>query len=143
MDSLDEKLIELLRHDARPSSETLAKHLKVSPATVRRRIKRLIKKEVIRIVAVADPNKTGIPLAAIITFDVAHDKMESALELLASRPEIKWVCSTTGRFDIISLARFSSTEELAKFVQSELTKIDGLRDSETFICLDVKKGRWR
>lgn len=41
MDSLDEKLITLLRHDARRSISDLAIDLKVSRATVRARIDRL------------------------------------------------------------------------------------------------------
>ena len=142
MDSLDKNLIELLARDARQSSEALAKQLNVSPATIRRRINKLIQSGVVRIVAVGDPNKIGFPLAAVICFDVAHEKLDSVMEMLANRREVRWVSSSTGRFDIIALARFHSTDELSDFMQKEMAHVEGLRNSETFVCLHVKKGRY-
>ena len=112
----------------------------MSSATVRRKLRKLIGSDVLHIVGLVDPNKFGFPLAVMIALDVDHDKLESALEVLVNRPEIKWVSSTTGRFDIMALARFASTESLSDFMMKELTQIEGVKNSETFICLDVKKG---
>ncbi len=140
-DSLDKPLIELLQVDAHQSSEKLARQLKVSPSTVRRRIRGLITSGVLHIVAVVDPDKVGFPLTAIIALDIAHEKLDSAMNMLASRSEVKWVSSTTGRFDVMAYAQFRSTEELSSFVEKELARMEGLRDSETFICLRVRKGR--
>jgi len=139
LDLLDKQLIELLMEDAQQSSETLGKRLKVSSATVRRRTKKLIQNGVLRIMAVTDPSKVGAPLAVVIAFDVVHDKLDSITKLLANRSEVRWVATTTGRFDLIIIARFSSTEELANFTQKELPKIEGIRDSETFVCLHLEK----
>ena len=125
-DLLDQRLINLLQKDAGQSSEVLAKQLKVSAATVRRRIRQRVKSRVIRIAAIADPSKVGIPVAAIINLDVAHDKLDSAMQALANMPAILWVSTTTGRFDIIALTRFPSTDELSKFIQSELGKVEGI-----------------
>ena len=141
-DWLDESLVQLLEKDAAQSSEALAKQLNVSAVTVRRRVRRLIQSGVLRIVAVVDPNKVGFPLTAVIAFDVAHDKLDSVTQLLASRPEVQWVSTTTGRFDVLVLVRFRSTNELSDFIQRELVDIEGVRDSETFICLDTKKGHY-
>ena len=46
IDSSDEWLIKILQKDARHSSNVLAKQLKVSPATVRRRVRQLIRHSV-------------------------------------------------------------------------------------------------
>ena len=139
LDSLDAQLIELLEEDAQQSSETLGKRLKVSSATVRRRTKRLIQNRVMRIIAVTDPSKVGYPLSVVIAFDVAHDRLDTMTKLLSKRPEVRWVATTTGRFDLIIIARFSSTEELANFAQKELPKIEGIKDCETFVCLHLEK----
>lgn len=139
IDSLDERLIKLLQKDARRSSDVLAKQLKVSPATVRRRMRRLIQNGTMRIAAIADPAKIGLPLAVMIALHVEHDKLDSVVEQLYKRPEVGWLSSTTGRFDIMALARFPSTEGLSKFIQKEITEIEGIRDSETFVCLNIKK----
>ncbi len=142
IDALSKRLIKLLQDDARRSGDALAKELGVSSATVRRRVRALIKDDVMRIQAVLAPDKVGLPLAVVIAFDVAHDKLDSVMEFLADRPEVKWLSSCTGRFDIMAVAWFGSTEELSEFVQKQLIKLEGVRDSETFVCLQVKKPRY-
>jgi Lrp/AsnC family transcriptional regulator for asnA, asnC and gidA len=141
-DSFDKQLISLMGQDARQSSEALAKKLNVSSATVRRRLRTLTRNDLLHIVGVADPANFGLPLAAVIALDVDHDRLDSAMDKLVNRPEIKWVSTTTGRFDIVAIARFPSTDSLSDFLTDELGKIEGVRDSETLVCLDVKKGRY-
>ena len=140
LDEKDEQIIQLLGQDAWQSSETLAKHIGVSSATVRRRIKKLVKNETLRIGAFVDPAKVGQPLAAVIALGVPHDKVEVMVKQLAKRREVKWISSTTGRFDILVFARFPSTDELAVFLQKALPKLGEIKSSETFICLHVQKG---
>ena len=140
IDSVDEQIARLLSQNARQNSEALAKQLNLSSATVRRRLRKLIREDVLNIVGVVDPVKFGFPVAVVITLDVAHDKLESAMEVLAKRPEIRWVSTTTGRFDIMVLARFRSNNELSEFMTKVLAKLEGVKDSETFLCLYVKKG---
>ncbi len=43
--------------------------------------------------------------------------------------------------DMLTMARFHSTDELFRFVQNEMPKIHGIRDSETFLCLDMREAR--
>jgi len=90
LDSLDEKLLQLLGQDARQSSDALAKQLKVSAATIRRRTRKLFQSKVIRVVAVADPNKIGFPIAVVVAFKVSHDKLESFMKMLVSEPKVIW-----------------------------------------------------
>ena len=140
IDSVDEQIVRLLGQDARQNSETLAKQLNLSAATVRRRLRKLLLSDLLRIIGVVDPASFGFPVLVIITLDVNHGKLELAMEELSKRPEIISVSTTTGRYDIIAIARFRSTECLSEFVTKELAKLEGVRDSETFICLEVKKG---
>ena len=141
--ALDEQLIKLLQDDGRQSSNVIAKQLGVSSATVRRRIKKLVESGVLRIVGLIDPDKAGYPFVAVIAVDVAHDKLDEALKLMAARPEVIWVSATTGRFDIIAVAHFPSSGDFSSFLREELAKTDGIKDSETFLCLHVEKGRYQ
>ena len=141
IDSMDVQIVRLLGQDARQDSETLAKQLNISSATVRRRLRKLIRDDLIRIVGLVDPTKFGFPVAVVITLDIVHEKLKAAVKALAERPEIRWVSTTTGRFDIIALARFRSNDSLSEFMTKVLAKLDGVRDSETFVCLNVEKGR--
>ncbi len=141
MDLLDKKLIEIMEQDAWQGSTILAKQLSTSSSTIRRRIANLIKNNVMRIVAVVDHNKIGLPLIAVIALHTIPEKLDSVAHSLFNRPEVTWISTTTGRFDIIFVARFSSTDELSNFIQNELSTLEGLKDSETFVCLRVLS--WR
>ena len=142
LNPLDEQIIHLLGRDARQSSNALARQINVSSTTVRRRVRKLTQSKLLRIVGVVDPSNVGFPLAACIFLDVAHDKLQSVMQVLANRTEIKWVATTTGRFDILALGVFRSTDELSSFLETELPNMEGIRNIETFICLQVKKGRY-
>lgn len=139
IDSLNQQLIKLLRQDAYQSSEVLAKELQVSPATIRRRLRKLLDSNTVRIVAMTAPDKVGLNLPAIITLDVTHEKMDLVGRALAEMPEVRWVSTTTGRFDIQILAYFSCVDELYRFMQSRVGKLDGVRNSEISVCLDLKE----
>lgn len=142
LDSIDKQLLVLMGKDARQSSEELARHLNVSAATIRRRLRRLIKNGVLRIVGVADPAMVGQGLGVVINLDVEHRQVNAVMEWLIERTEIKWAATTTGRFDIIAIARFESTDHLARFFTEDLTSLEGIKDTETLVSLDVKKGRY-
>jgi len=142
IDLLDEELIKLLAQDGRASSEVLAKKLRVTPSTIRRRLNELIKNGLVRIIAVVNPKKVGYPLAAVVAYDVEHNKLDSAVKLLSALREVTWVSTTTGRFDIISIMRFDSTDGLNEFINKVMVQIEGLKDSEAFVCLHEGKGNY-
>ena len=139
-DSLDKRLVELLSQDARQSSQALAKQLKVSSSTVRRRIAKLVKRGTLRFAALTEPTELGFRLRALIAFDVDHEKLNQSIQALSSRPEVKGLAVTTGRFDVIALVWFTSTDTLLHFMQNEVSMMEGVRNTETFICLHVEKG---
>ena len=142
MDLLDLELIKLLSQDAAQSNQIIAKKLKVTTATIRRRKGQLIKKDALRILGAVNPAKIGYGVTVVVAFDVQGDKLNSAVKLLSSLPEITWLSTTTGRFDIIALVRLQSTDELSQFITDTVSSIEGLRNSETFVCLRVAKGKY-
>ncbi len=140
IDSLDEKLIGMLRDNARQSSEKVAKKLKVSATTVRRRMKKLTRSGAVIVTTMIDPGKIGLIVHSIIGVDVELGAIETVADVLVKMPEVKWLSTTTGRFDLILGAIFHSTTELSDFMQRKLSGIKGIKDTETFICLEMKKG---
>ncbi len=142
MDIIDKQLVQFLEKDARQSTKVLAKKLSISPATVRRRIGNLIKGNVIRFVAVVDPDRMGFPLAAIFSFEVDLEKLDSAVEALKSRPEVRWLSTGTGRSNIVAVAQFMSTDELSNFTRNGVSKIEGIKHFETSIILKREKAHY-
>jgi len=138
-DEIDEHLLHILAEDARQSSNQLAKKLNVSAATVRRRISKLTQSGILHIVGLVDASKIDTFLITMIGLDVESDKIESVMVTLAQNPEVRLIFSTVGRFDVLALLRFSSREHLASFLHGDLFKIEGVKNSETFICLTLGK----
>ncbi len=136
---LDERLIIELSKAARQSSAELARKLNVSETTIRRRIQHLEKTGVVSFKATIDPAKLGYSITAIIAIEVELGKIDEVSDALASHPSVRYVCLCTGSHDIFVGTWFHSSADLTEFVKNYLAKIHGLRKSETFIILDVKK----
>ena len=68
-----------------------------------------------------------------------HRLVDSIMGKIRNLPQVEWACTTTGRFDAFMFARFRSNEEFSVFLRDNITVIDGLKDSETFMCLHVEK----
>lgn len=141
-DEIDQAIMAQLARDGRLSSGNVAKAVRVGAATVRRRRSQLIEQGVIKIAALADPQKLGFGIVAIIGVDVALDKVDSAATEFAKLSELKHVAITTGRYDIMLLGAFRNTEELSDFLQKKLPVIDGVHGTDTFITLSVRKGHF-
>jgi Lrp/AsnC family transcriptional regulator for asnA, asnC and gidA len=139
LDTLDIELIELLVKDAHISSTALANRLHVNSSTIRRRMKNLIKQGIIRITATPDFAKIGLPVMAILSFEVSHEKVDSVLKELNTYPNVAWLGATSGRFNVRSVWWTSSTDELHRLTESEIGKIDGILRIETSICLRIVK----
>ena len=139
IDLLNKQLISLLEQDATQTSKKLGEQLYMSSSTVRRRMKDLIKSGAIRIVAIPSPKLIGLPIIAVISFQVSHEHISSFLNKLSSRKDVKTIYVTSGRFDVFATMWFSSTEELYSLMEREISKIEGVKATESFICIHVEK----
>jgi len=141
MDELDSKIIAMLQEDGRASNAGIARRVGVSEGTVRRRLKRLIEEEYIRVLALLDPGKMGFASEALIGVQVDPDKVDRVSADLSQLEEINWVSITTGSYDIFAWATLNSSEALGIFLRTKVGTIPGVRRTETFVNLMVKK-RW-
>lgn len=142
MDIIDKQLVQLLEKDAKQSSKVLAEKLNISAATARRRIGNLIKNKVVRFVAVVDPEKVGFPFAAVLSLDIELENLDAAIRYLDKRPEIRWLCTSTGRSNVVAAAQFTSPDELADFTKRELSQLEGVKHLETSIILKREKAHY-
>jgi Lrp/AsnC family transcriptional regulator for asnA, asnC and gidA len=135
LDSVEVKIIRLLQKDGRMTTSDLARECGVSEPTARRKLTRLLETEVIKIRAVSDPFALGYAAPAYIGLDVERSKIEEASKFLSRYPMIESVAVVTGPYDLLVKAAFHSTAELYDFVLEELTKADGIKDSNSFLVL--------
>ncbi len=139
VDDLDNQIVEILKKDGRASNAHIARALGVSEGTVRRRLRMLIEGGVIHVNVSLDPVKMGLTTEAIIGLEVDPDKMDPVCASLADFDEIGYLTLTTGAMDVFAWGRFSSTESLGLFLRSKVGKIPGVRRTETYMCISVRK----
>ena len=139
MDSIDRKIVDILQCDGRASNAGIARKVGVSEGTIRRRLKRLVKDEFIQVVALQNPNKMGYSAQALIGVQVDPDKVDQVADRLADLGEVNWVSLTTGSFDIFVWITLSSSDALGIFLRTCVGIIPGVRRTETFVNLAVRK----
>ncbi len=84
--------------------------------------------------------KIGYAIVAICAFDIEHEKLQPVMETLSNMPDIHWIYTVSGRFDIMACIWSTSTDELYMQLH-EIGKIEGVKNIETFICLHNGKSR--
>ena len=139
MDELDRRLKQELAKNARQSSAELSRQLGVSETTVRRRIQHLEENGAITFAAILNPAKLGYTIIALIALEVDLGSIDKISESLALCPNVRYVSLCTGNHDIFIGTWFHSSVELTQFVKDYLAKVPGIRKSETFVILDVRK----
>ena len=139
MDDLDIKIIGILQRDGRASNAHIARNVAVSEGTIRRRLKRLLQDEVISIVGVPDPEVLGYATEALIGVQVDPDKIDSVAETLKTLHEATWVAITTGAYDVFMWVIIHSADELGIFLRTKVGPTPGVRRTETFVSLTLKK----
>lgn len=139
MDELDRKIIGLLERNGRASNASIARDVGVSEGTVRRRLKRLVSDRIINIIALPDPRKLGYESEALIGIQVDPDKIDQVANKVAELDHTRWVAVTTGTYDVFAWATLPNAEALGQFLREKIGTITGIRRTETFVNLAVKK----
>jgi Lrp/AsnC family transcriptional regulator, regulator for asnA, asnC and gidA len=143
IDEVDAQILTLIQRDARQSSEVIARTLNLSSATVRRRINRLIKNNVLKILGYVNPGGVGLPFNVMIALSVSPEQLKNSMKQLNKKNEVVWLAATSGRYNIMMRAVFASAEEFYTFMREGISDISTIRTSETFICLHVEKSFYK
>jgi len=140
-DALDEvakKIIEQLQQDGRRSYAAIGKAVGLSEAAVRQRVARLTELGVIQIVAVTDPLQLGFPRQAMIGIRVDGD-LEAVADALAEMDDVDYVVISAGSFDLLAEVVCRNDDHLLEVLNKRIRRIPGVRDTETFVYLKLRK----
>ena len=91
-----------------------------------------------QIVAVTDPMQVGFPRAAMIGIRVDGDINEVA-DRLAELEEVDYLVITAGGFDILAEVVCEDDEHLLEIMNSKIRAVPGVRSTETFVYLKLRK----
>lgn len=139
MDSLDIKLISLLRENARLSVAELAKQLMVSRGTVQNRIDKLVEQRVLLGFTVRTAAEVAAHrVRAVMLISVDGDRSDAILAALRGYPEVRALHTTNGRWDIVAELGADSLEAFDAVLRGIRT-IKGVSNSETSLLLSTHK----
>ena len=139
MDDLDRQLIGLLRQDSRSPVASLAAATKVSRATVKARIDRLVADGVIEAFTIRlGTELRQAEVRAIVLIEVQGKAADHVAQRLRGVPEVRALYSTNGRWDFVAELE---DRDLASFDETlrRLRLIDGISSTETNILLNARK----
>ncbi len=139
MDELDSRIINLLQADGRASNAKIARDVGVSEGTVRRRLRRLMQDEVVKVIAVPNLEEMGYAIAALIGVQTSPGRVDDVADSISLLDEAHYVAITTGAWDIFAWVGVESTEQLGNFIRGKIGVISGITRTETFVNLAIKK----
>lgn len=135
MDQLDEKLITLLRHNARRSISDLAGALGTSRATIRSRIDRLERNgSIIGYTVILRADAVESAVRGIMMVEIEGRVTDRVIAALGAFPEVSSIHTTNGRWDLI-LELGASTLTDFDAVLRRVRLIPGITASETSLLL--------
>jgi Lrp/AsnC family transcriptional regulator for asnA, asnC and gidA len=139
LDDIDRHIIAALKADGRATNQKMARSLRISPATVGARIRRLENINAIRVVAVTDFAALGYKVLLAVGIEVQGRAAEEVAKELAALEEVFAVHLVTGARDIEILVALHDLEELETFLLRDVAKIRGIRTLAAGIAVDVIK----
>ena len=129
LDRLDIEILRILQEDARKSYVKIADQLKVTEGTVRFRIKKLLKDEVItRFLALIDPRKLGFQVTAVVMLKVDGAFIDYVFNELIILRESQHVFQSTGEYDIVSIVHTQDLQHLGKLI-NKIKSFKGVKNA--------------
>jgi len=139
LDEVDRFIIESLRQDGRMAFAQIAQQLNVSPGMVRLRYNRLVETGMLRVVAISNPLRMGLNSMAMIGIRVQGNRLLEVAEKIAALVEVIYLVVCTGSYDILLEVLCRDREHLLRFMTEKLYKIEGIRETNSFVHLKIIK----
>ena len=139
IDEIDLKIIKILNEDGRTPFSQIAQKLGVSTGMIRQRYHRLVQDGVLQVVAVTNPLLMGFTTMAQIGVKVDVGRLQEIADQIASFEEVIYLVLLTGSYDLHIEVVCRDKTHLLDFLTNKLYSVDGIKDTETFICMRIAK----
>lgn len=132
-DKIDYKIIKELSKNARTPASEIARKIDINERTVRRRIKRLVDSNAIRITTIAEPSMFGYRSIADINLKVDEEIYDDFIESCKKNTNVCYIATGWGEANLSIETRFLDNEEMYQFIKNELPKKEGVEVINFFI----------
>lgn len=137
LDAIDQRLIAMLRHNARESVATLAARLGVSRGTVTNRLRKLEDNGVIVGYTVRlRPAAASTALQAWMSITIEGNEAGRVAASLLGEPGVQALHATNGQWDLLAELQADSPAGLSRVLE-RIRLIKGIRHTETNIHLET------
>lgn len=138
LSSTDERLLSILREDARASTAEIARRLNLSRTTVQSRMQRLERDGVIRgyTVRVADDVEQD-RLRAHILITVGPKQSAAVVRALHQLPEVRSLHSVSGSHDLVAIVVATGVQDM-DVLTDRIGALDGVERTTTSLILSTK-----
>jgi Lrp/AsnC family transcriptional regulator, regulator for asnA, asnC and gidA len=139
-DDLDYQILKLLQKDGRMSFTEISKEINVAVSTIRHRYINLVEDGTLKIIGRIDPNKIGFNAYASILISVKpKSHMNALFAALTKLPEISFLASVSGDYDIETNVMCRDMEHLNDFIAEEIHTLEGVFDTKTNMYMKIYK----
>jgi Lrp/AsnC family transcriptional regulator for asnA, asnC and gidA len=135
LDSVDLQIVRMLQRDGRLPNVEIARRVGVSEATIRKRLDRMLSDGTIRITAVPDAVKVGLPTVTFILLEVDLSQLDRITDELTHLSQVRALYYTSGNSNLILEAWFQSSDDLLRFLTQHIAAIPGIQRTETLHVL--------
>jgi Lrp/AsnC family transcriptional regulator, regulator for asnA, asnC and gidA len=141
MDKIDLQISYLLGQNGRISNREIARQIGIAEGTVRQRLANLMEKGVLRIAAQVNIESFPEVYVALVGVKIDGRRLSECAGEVEKLPSVLTTMIVTGRYDLIAVVFAPSRRTLVDFVSDQLSKVQGIKDSETYVVLR-NFGQW-
>jgi Lrp/AsnC family transcriptional regulator for asnA, asnC and gidA len=139
LDHVDRQIIAALKEDGRMPFAEIARRLDVSPGMVRERYHRLVQRGILQVVAVTNPLRAGYRMMTLVGIKVDGNRLHEVARQVAAFEEVIYLVLCTGAYDMLAEVVCRDNADLLQFLAERLHAVEGIRDTESFVYLDIVK----
>ena len=134
MDEVDRRVVSLLQIDGRTTYEELGKQVGLTGVGVKKRVRKMLDRELIRISALLNTEKLNLQAAMVLLEMENAEAMRQIIERFKNCPRVVQIFSTLGGYNLIALvvAEDRGTLESISMEKCSLRSGRGIRRSEFY-----------
>lgn len=142
LDTIDRRIIELLRENGRMSNREVARLLEVSEGMVRQRLKKLTDAKAMRLGLITDLQAAGFLASAFVRLKVEPGQAQAIVSDLAALECVTFVSLTLGRYDIAAIFIARNRAEILTLIDVHLTSRPSIHSLDVVEPVYAKKHRY-
>jgi Lrp/AsnC family transcriptional regulator, leucine-responsive regulatory protein len=143
LDEIDRRLLKVLQSNGRISNQDLAERAGLSPSACLRRTRALESSGVVQgYAALLEPHELGLGIQAIVEVRLQHQTSATVARFekeILKYPQVLECYLLAGEWDYMLRVVVRNLEEFREFCVSSLSRIDGVGNVKSSICMKQVK----